>query len=89
MISIVGSALITTLEVGTATEIWATFLVICGIGTGMAINLPYTAVQAVLSEEGVPTGNGRFFRSTFHSFLQYRAANIFEAILQFSFQLGA
>ncbi|KAK4220328.1 hypothetical protein QBC37DRAFT_436144 [Rhypophila decipiens] len=26
---------------------WATFLVICGVGTGMAINLPYTIVQEV------------------------------------------
>ena len=32
-------------------------MIITGIGTGLGVNLPYTAVQAVLDEKDVPTGN--------------------------------
>ncbi|KAF3001067.1 hypothetical protein E8E14_000043 [Neopestalotiopsis sp. 37M] len=43
--------------IGTSTISWAVFLVVCGIGTGLAINLPYTIVQAILPEKNAPTGN--------------------------------
>ncbi|KAH8651556.1 efflux pump antibiotic resistance protein [Tricladium varicosporioides] len=56
-VSIVGSGLLTMLNVDTATVHWAAFMVICGAGTGMAINLPYTAVQVVLRPDDVPIGN--------------------------------
>ncbi|KAH8649754.1 major facilitator superfamily domain-containing protein [Tricladium varicosporioides] len=56
-ISIVGYGLLTTLSVGTATKIWATYLVINGIGMGSGMNVPYTALQAVLSDNDIPTGN--------------------------------
>ncbi|KUJ10943.1 MFS general substrate transporter [Mollisia scopiformis] len=56
-ISAVGSGLLTMLKVDTPTWEWALFMVICGIGTGLAINLPYTAVQVVLSKEDAPIGN--------------------------------
>jgi hypothetical protein len=48
-ISVVGSGLITTLQMETATAKWAGFLIMCGLGTGMSINHPYTAVQAVVA----------------------------------------
>ncbi|KAF2682030.1 MFS general substrate transporter [Lentithecium fluviatile CBS 122367] len=56
-ISIVGSGLIMTLQVATCTAKWAGFLVVCGLGTGMAINQPYTAVQAVVLEHDTPIAN--------------------------------
>lgn len=48
VISIVAYGLLTTLKVGTATVVWAAFLVLCGIGMGTAMNIPYTALQVVL-----------------------------------------
>lgn len=47
-LSVVGSGLLTTLGVDTSTALWASFSVICGVGIGLGINVPYTAVQVVL-----------------------------------------
>ncbi|KAF2676216.1 hypothetical protein K458DRAFT_322496 [Lentithecium fluviatile CBS 122367] len=58
-VSIVGSGLINKFEVATVTRNWVEFLIICGVGTGMAISQPYTAVQAILDEDDVMVGNGR------------------------------
>lgn len=49
MIAMVGSGLFLLLDLQTSTALWAVFLVICGIGTGLVINLAYTIVQAVLT----------------------------------------
>ncbi|KAF1969288.1 hypothetical protein BU23DRAFT_401572, partial [Bimuria novae-zelandiae CBS 107.79] len=57
IIDCVGAGLITTLDVETPTIRWAAFLVINGIGIGMAQQLPYTALQAVLDPLDVATGN--------------------------------
>ncbi|ETS73853.1 hypothetical protein PFICI_14799 [Pestalotiopsis fici W106-1] len=59
-IGIVGSGLFLYLDLGTSTALWAVFLVVCGVGVGLAINLPYTIVQAILTEDNVPTGNAAF-----------------------------
>ncbi|KAH8159043.1 hypothetical protein CIB48_g9207 [Xylaria polymorpha] len=56
-IATVGAGLLTTVGHLTPTVKWAAFMVITGIGTGMAQQLPYTAVQAVLESVDVPTGN--------------------------------
>ncbi|KAN0074851.1 Major facilitator superfamily domain containing protein [Elaphomyces granulatus] len=56
-IAVVGSALLTMLEVDTPIQIWVPYFIVCAIGFGISINHPYTAVQAVLSEADVPTGN--------------------------------
>jgi hypothetical protein len=48
-ISMVGSGLYLMLDLDTSRALWATFLVVCGLGTGFAINMPYTVVQAVLT----------------------------------------
>lgn len=48
-IGTVGSGLFLMLDLDTKTVLWAVFLVICGLGTGFAINLPYTVAQAVLT----------------------------------------
>lgn len=47
-VALVGSGLFLMLDLQTSTALWAVFLVVCGIGTGFAINLPYTIVQVVL-----------------------------------------
>jgi hypothetical protein len=48
MIASVGAGLLTTIDVAIPTMKWAAYLVVTGIGVGMAFQLPYTAVQAVL-----------------------------------------
>ena len=47
-ICIVGTALLTQLEPNTPTVQWAAYMVVTGIGLGMAMQLPYTAVQVTL-----------------------------------------
>ncbi|PQE02873.1 efflux pump antibiotic resistance protein [Rutstroemia sp. NJR-2017a BBW] len=53
----VGAGLLTTIDARTPTVRWSAYMVINGLGTGIAQQLPYTALQVVLSEEDVPTGN--------------------------------
>ncbi|KAK4206941.1 cytochrome P450 [Rhypophila decipiens] len=55
-----GAGLLTILAIQTPTAEWATFLVICGIGMGMAQQLPYTAVQTVLDALGIAIGQNIF-----------------------------
>ncbi|KAL8733781.1 MAG: hypothetical protein Q9181_003463 [Wetmoreana brouardii] len=57
IICVVGSGLLTRIGTGTPTIEWASYLVITGFGLGMAQQLPYTAIQVVLSEADTPTGN--------------------------------
>lgn len=45
----IGSGLFLMLDLHTTKALWAVFLVICGLGTGFAINLPYTVAQAALT----------------------------------------
>ncbi|KAI0594167.1 major facilitator superfamily domain-containing protein [Biscogniauxia sp. FL1348] len=53
----VGSGLLTTVDLSTPTVEWAAYLVITGLGLGIAAQIPYTALQAVLEPEDVATGN--------------------------------
>ncbi|PHH88186.1 hypothetical protein CDD83_7860 [Cordyceps sp. RAO-2017] len=48
LVAIVGNALLTRIQVDTPTAVWATYLVVTGIGTGMGLQTPFTAVQLVL-----------------------------------------
>lgn len=48
LISIVGQALLTQIDLHTTTIKWASYMVLAGLGSGMATNLPYTAVQVTL-----------------------------------------
>ena len=72
-INIIGTALLTTIESRTSMVKLATYLVLMGIGIGLGINVPYTALQVVLrcveysalyqltnpySEDDIHTGNG-------------------------------
>ena len=47
-ICVVGAGLIIRIGVTTRTNEWVSYLVIAGIGMGMSMQLPYTAVQLVL-----------------------------------------
>ena len=47
-ICVAGTALLTRLEPTTSVVAWAGSLVATGVGMGMAMQLPYTAVQIVL-----------------------------------------
>lgn len=47
-ICIAGTALLTRLDARTPTVTWAAYLVVAGIGMGIAMQLPYTAVQVTL-----------------------------------------
>ena len=47
-VAIVGSALLTRLAVDTPTAVWATYLVVTGVGLGMGLQMPFTALQVVL-----------------------------------------
>ncbi|MCJ1404233.1 hypothetical protein MMC11_007458 [Xylographa trunciseda] len=58
LIAIVGVALLSRIDLATTTLQWAAYCVITGIGIGIGIQLPYTALQVVLSESDVPSGNG-------------------------------
>ena len=49
VVCIVRTALLNRLESTTSTLAWASFLVIIGLGMGIFMQLPYTAVQVVLS----------------------------------------
>ncbi|KAI2613338.1 hypothetical protein GGR54DRAFT_616262 [Hypoxylon sp. NC1633] len=53
----IGSGLLTTVDLTTPTVEWAAYLVITGLGIGVAAQIPYTAIQAVLEPEDVATGN--------------------------------
>lgn len=47
-ICIGGTALLTRLDARTPTIAWAAYLIVAGIGMGIAMQLPYTAVQVTL-----------------------------------------
>ncbi|KAL8923566.1 MAG: hypothetical protein Q9208_004513 [Pyrenodesmia sp. 3 TL-2023] len=57
-IAALGTGLLTRITLGTPTVEWAAYLVVSGLGIGLGLNLPYTALHVVLSEEDVPIGNG-------------------------------
>ena len=55
----VGTGLLSTVGVDTSTLQWAAFMVVTGLGIGIGVQMPYSAVQVVLSETDVPIGNGK------------------------------
>lgn len=48
IICIVGSGFTAQLDIDTPTVAWASFLSVAGLGIGMGMQQPYTAVQVVL-----------------------------------------
>ncbi|KAJ2994926.1 hypothetical protein NUW58_g1419 [Xylaria curta] len=56
----VGAGLLTTVGLSTPTTEWAAYLVLTGIGIGMGVQVPYTALQAALEPADVAIGNAVF-----------------------------
>lgn len=57
LIAIAGQAMLIRLQPDTSTVYWAGSMAVAGLGSGMAMQLPYTAVAVVLTDEDIPTGN--------------------------------
>ncbi|KAI6088863.1 MFS general substrate transporter [Hypoxylon rubiginosum] len=57
VVTSIGAGLLTKIGISTPTVEWAAYMVINGLGIGMAQQLPYTALQAVLDPIDVATGN--------------------------------
>lgn len=48
VICAIGTGLLMTVSLGTPTAHWASFLATTGLGLGMGMQMPYTAIQVVL-----------------------------------------
>ncbi|KAI1471099.1 MFS general substrate transporter [Daldinia caldariorum] len=57
LICIGGQAMLTQIKPYSSTLYWAASFVVSGLGSGMAMQLPYTAVAIVLSDDDIPVGN--------------------------------
>jgi hypothetical protein len=44
----IGSGFLTTINTGTRTVVWATYMVLTGLGIGLGVNVPHIAIQAVM-----------------------------------------
>ncbi|KAI1493661.1 efflux pump antibiotic resistance protein [Biscogniauxia mediterranea] len=82
LVAIIGNVFLTRIAVDTRTALWATYLVVTGIGTGMGLQIPFTGVQMVLEKDDVPVGNAIV------SFLQQLGAAISVAVAQSIFSSG-
>lgn len=49
--------MLTQFRPSSETLFWSSALVVSGIGTGMAMQLPYTAIAVTLSDDDIPVGN--------------------------------
>lgn len=47
LIGSIGTGLLSTIGLTTETARWAGYMVLTGIGIGIGVQLPYTAVQAI------------------------------------------
>jgi len=61
----VGSGLLYTLQLDSAAAKWIGYQILAGIGVGASIQIPYAAVQVVLSQKDLPLANALviFFNS--------------------------
>ena len=47
IVGLVGTGLLSTIGLDTSTVNWAAYMVLTGIGIGIGVQMPYTAVQVV------------------------------------------
>jgi hypothetical protein len=75
----IGSGLIYTLQVSSTAGHWIGYQILAGLGAGAGIQLPFIAVQVVLSTKDMPTGNAIaiFFNSLGGAISISIAQNIF------------
>lgn len=57
IICIGGLAMLTQLKPESSAVYWAGALVVTGLGSGMAMQMPYSAVSVVLADDDIPVGN--------------------------------
>lgn len=57
LICLGGLAMLTQLNIASSTAHWAVALVVTGLGSGMATQMPYSAVSCSLSDDDIPIGN--------------------------------
>lgn len=79
----IGAGLLITLKVSTPIGMWVGYQVLAGAGAGMALQPPFIAVQAVLSEADLPVGNALtgFFNTCGAAIAVSVAQNIFAETL--------
>lgn len=53
VIGSIGTGFLSTIDIGTSTVRWAAYMVLTGIGIGIGVQLPYTAVQGVARYVGL------------------------------------
>ena len=53
----IGAGLLHTLQVGSGTGIWIGYQILTGVGAGASVQIPFIAVQVVLSAKDMPTGS--------------------------------
>lgn len=57
LICVGGLAMLTQLSPESSTPYWAGALVVTGLGSGMAQQMPYSAISVVLADDDIPVGN--------------------------------
>ena len=79
----VGSGLIYTLKVDSSAGTWIGYQIIAGAGAGACVQIPFIAVQVVLSKKDMPVGNAIaiFFNSLGGALAISIAQNIFSNTL--------
>ncbi|RVD82330.1 uncharacterized protein DFL_006758 [Arthrobotrys flagrans] len=79
----IGAGLLHTLEVDAPSSKWIGYQVLAGFGAGMGIQIPFVAVQVVLSPDDMPVGNALaiFFNSLGGAISISIAQNIFSNTL--------
>ncbi|KAL9090876.1 MAG: hypothetical protein Q9165_005084 [Trypethelium subeluteriae] len=53
----IGAGLLTTLQVDSSRATWIGYQVLTGAGSGIGVQIPFTAVQVVLDSKDMPSGN--------------------------------
>jgi Na+/melibiose symporter-like transporter len=76
----IGAGLIYTFQVDTDTGKWVGYQLLAGLGAGAGVQIPFVAIQVVLSSKDMPTGNSLaiFFNSLGGAISISIAQNIFQ-----------
>lgn len=79
----VGSGLLYTLQQDTPSARWIGYQILAGVGAGTALQTPFIAVQTVLDQKNIPTGNALagFFNSCGAAISISAAQNVFSSTL--------
>jgi MFS family permease len=75
----VGAGVVSTLATDSSVGVWIGYQILSGFGAGTGVQLPFVAIQAVLNQKDMPTGNAIaiFFNSLGGAIAVSVAQNIF------------